>query len=196
MKNEELENLRKKYFNLVKLRNDVLKAREEIENLENNPLIKEYLRLVNFCKQNENISKKSDYELLNDFLDNFILFNNFTDTNNIYMYMGSYETEEAALKASGIQRSDCSTANYRTYLSLESSIGYCNDVVIVPANKVPDFEKNHEVIYIGELYSPKKYLEHFKTIRKSFMKDCMLGLESQEESKGKILSIYNWKKPF
>ena len=67
-----MENLRKKYFDLVKLRNDVLKAREGIEILENNPLIMEYLRLVNFCKQNENISKKSDYELLNYFLDNFI----------------------------------------------------------------------------------------------------------------------------
>lgn len=188
MKDEELKYLKDNFLNLLKLKDDLLKTKEKIEILENHSVVKSYLELVDFLKKNKQIENKSNEELMKDFLEKTMLFEDFDDTNNIYIYMGSFQSIDDVSQGSGVECYESPNAKYRAYLNLESSSGFSyQKAVAVPLIEEENFKKNHTVIYTGDLLAPNKYLQRFSLIKKEFLKVSIL--ESQQMARKRVLSM-------
>ena len=170
MNNNEIELARKKYNCLLLEYERLEKARNRIVELQQDPKVKEYLRLVDLvnlaCRTFE--SKDSmTYEA-------FHKTAQFTKcSNNILVYLGSYKQDDSSVFGSLI---DVECADYICYCDLET----IEHFQIEPSRRF-EFEKDKKIVYMKNqnASSYKEYLESFLKFRCNFFEKMLIS--SQEE---------------
>ena len=149
MTNEELEKIRNKYNSLIGTRQELLNLQKEIEEYEQNPIVRKYLEL----KERLESDKAYDYYETINFDNNKILEKSIksvkvTNTNNIYVCMGTYQNGDINSDFNDyIVSFDDPNADFREYISVESASyedDYCK---LVPISECDAFEKKNIVLY-------------------------------------------------
>ena len=124
-------------------------------------------------------------ERLNDFDMLKLCYNkvNITETNNIYVYTGTFKNDINDSFGTRVNY-DSENALYSKYSNIELQEYNFNSTMIIPISKREEFEKNNIVIF------PKNYLldKTFYDIQNDFFLDAMeLG---QEKAIEKLLKKY------
>lgn len=185
MKNSELESIRSEYKDLLNLRTQIIDKLKKIEDLEKNPFVKEYLKLREELESDKD-HKYTHMERLNDFDMLKLCYNrvNITETNNIYVYTGTFKNDINDSLGTRVNY-DSENALYSKYSNIELQEYNFNSAMIIPVSKREEFEKNNIVIF------PKNYLldKTFYDIQNKFFLDAMeLG---QEKAIEKLIKKYN-----
>ncbi len=185
MKNSELESIRSEYKDLLNLRTQIIDKLKKIEDLEKNPFVKEYLKLREELESDKD-HKYTHMERLNDFDMLKLCYNrvNITETNNIYVYTGTFKNDINDSLGTRVNY-DSENALYSKYSNIELQEYNFNSTMIIPVSKREEFEKNNIVIF------PKNYLldKTFYDIQNKFFLDAMeLG---QEKAIEKLIKKYN-----
>ncbi len=116
--------MREKFEELKNKRTEVLKIGEAIEMYKQHPVVKKYLELLALYKKNTTgvmyeFDKKTDDDLLHSAITYLII----NDTNNIYVYMGTYQKNHECDIEHGPSdyrvNDDDPHSDYRIYRNLE-----------------------------------------------------------------------------
>ena len=188
MTNEELQKIRNKYNELKDKRTEILKIGEAIEEYEQHPAVKKYLELLEIYEKNttgrmQGFDKKTDGNLLYSTLCSIRI----DETNNIYVYMGTFERSNECDIVHGPNdyrvNKDDPKADYRIYRNLELA-SYQNDYEIeVPIKKCEVFEKEHTVIYPQ---GTCLYDRYYNQLKDEFFETAIS--ESQEKAVERVLA--------
>lgn len=178
MKEEILKDFRQEYIKRLEeneINNkslNVLKNRKKI--LENSPLVKEYIELN---KQIDDVTNKifTADDIFTDTLYNFNNIGLTDETNNIYLYAGSFINEYGYERQ--VERDD-SIAEFDKYINIESF-----ENIDIPVEDRENFENSYRVLILDSNV-PVKYLKY--EIRDQFINDALL--EGQEAACHKVLS--------
>ena len=172
MNDKELKQARKQYQNNIKIN-------KELEQLQKTKEVLRYLELTNLPQ-----IIKTEEKIL---IDTFAPFaNNTKDSNNIYVFMGSYYKYNDNTKEILLRKND-SQSNYNYYWDLETE-----KCIHVKKEQVEEFEKNN-IILDNKVptYSTsfKYYHENFYQIQSKYFKT--LTYTTQEKAKEKIRKMSN-----
>lgn len=178
---------------LEKIKRDYLKLKEEyqtknskmtrLKELEQHPLIQEYLTLQQDLEKNT-LQEATEEHCL-DFVSEAYAINShqIEETNSIFVYLGTYKNN----KSRDILRGPESTrvkyndpeAEYRVYVDLEKQ---SHDALEIPLQNCALFEQTHRIIF------PKSYntVREFFDLQNAFLLDAIkLG---QEEAIERVLA--------
>lgn len=178
MKEEVLKDFRQEYIKRLEeneINNkslNVLNNRKRI--LENSPLVRSYIELIKQIEETANRILTTDEV----FADTLYDFNNkgLTDeTNNIYLYAGSYVNEYGYERE--VER-DSSLAEFDKYINIESF-----EELDIPVEDRENFENSYRVLILDSNV-PTRYLKY--ELRDQFINDALF--EGQEVACHKILS--------
>lgn len=192
MKPEEMNLLRKRYYDLKGQKEKIMKVKMELLELEKSSEVQRYLELVGEYQEirDEGIA---DIENKDDdfFIRRAINFSKITPTNDIYVYIGAYKYNYETDIIHGasdylVGRGDV-TADYFVYYNLEER--YRNSVV-VPYQEVNEFEKRHHIIIPKEFFNRDYY---FSRLQEEYFKTIVLESEEQAFLKVKKLFKENTK---
>lgn len=163
MKQETLIKIKESYERLEKKQKKIEKIWDRVDDLEKNPLIKEYLNLKEQIKLLDYKERNlSDSDLLEVCANSYLTY--MEDTNDIYVCLGI-----VFLTEKGIKR------KYKRYINLESS----NDNKLIPIEQCELFESIHSVVEVS-------YPTEYKEIQKKFILNAMV--EGQDIACQKVLS--------
>ena len=191
MTNEELEKIRKKFKELQEKRTAILKLGEEIKLLEQNPTVKKYLELVNLYEKNTTgrmyeFDKKTDDDLLYSSLCSVRI----NETNNIYVYMGTFQKNYECDIEHGstdyrVNKYD-PDVDYRIYRNLELMSYQDAYEIEVQIEDCEKFEQEHIVIYPQNTSLCDQY---YLKLKDEFFETSVY--ESQEKALEKVLNLKN-----
>lgn len=161
MTEEEIKLAREKYSKLSRRKEELNNMKKRLLELEENPVVKEYLDLSNFINENE-----KSYKDLNMIWDSFYQLSTRTkNSNNIFVYMGAYEYR----LTSNDKLVNISQADYVLYKDIETG-----DVFKVIPYKSKEFEKTHTVIHLPiEKDKELCYKDEFIRLRRDFFRDLL-----------------------
>lgn len=188
MTNEELEKIRNKYNELKDKRTEVLKMGEAIEEYEQHPVVKKYLQLIKLYEENTTgrmyeFDKKTDSDLLYSSLCSVRI----NETNNIYVYMGTFEKSYECDIEHGANdyrvNKDDPNADYRIYRNLELMSYQDEYEVEVEIHDCEKFEQEHIVIYPQ---GTCLYDQYYNQLRNEFFETAIS--ESQETAVERVLA--------
>ena len=172
MNDKELQATREMYNNFEQERNQIGIARKRLYELEQNPLMQEYLKLKKFV-DDYRMDKYSE-----DNISKFIFESIIMDTessNNIYVYIGRYV--------------DRATPNiyYNIYKDLETG----HETMILESQR-DKFERSNKVIYMfpkTEIHSKETLLKWYNKIRRLFLSHIIK--QPQEKAVKKLMHKYS-----
>lgn len=186
MKNEDLKKLRESFIELQAKRDNVLSIKREILELENNSIVKRYMKLQEELEEkttgrNTGFDNYTDEDLIR------ITFNEIEiePDQDIYVYLGTFKYNnecDIVHGSSDIEVSrTCADADYILYGNLE--LRY-NSEIEIPYSRADEFEKTHKIIYPKNVASKYRYfyelqIEYFKT----------MILETPEKANNKIKEL-------
>lgn len=177
MKEETLQKIKEDYKQIIEKRNHLLQLCEEITKLEEDENVKKYLKIKEELSKIDykNQIKETDSYILDAVFWRYQRLIQDIDTNDIYVYMGTYMLDNICDIEHGPSdirlKDDDPRAQYRIYRNIEN--GYSKEI---PISECDEFEKNHKVITD----------ENFYTLQKEFIMTAVN--EGQEEACRKILS--------
>ena len=186
MKNEELIKLRENYNELMNERNKILALKSKIEELENNPVVKEYLDTIseyekNKAKHIDPIEQEED----SYFVRVAVSRTDITPRDDYYVYMGTYKyTNEIDIVHAAhdirVNRDD-KDADYVVYSNLEAKSSSFDRTIEVPYSKAYEFEKNHKIIVPENVFSRDSY---FYKLQEEYYETAIL--ESDDKAIEKV----------
>ena len=193
MKPEEMNLLRKRYYDLKGQKEKIMKVKMELLELEKSSEVQRYLELVGEYQEirDEGIA---DIENKDDdfFIRRAINFSKITPTNDIYVYIGAYKYNYETDIIHGasdylVGRGDV-TADYFVYYNLEAKRYNLNFSIEIPYEEVDKFEGEHKVIY------PKKFdrKAYFYDLQDEYFTTVILESEEKAMSKIKKIIIKKW----
>lgn len=193
MKNEELTKLRENYNELINERDKIIALRQKIEELENNPVVKEYLDTIseyedNKAKHIDPIEKEED----SYFIRTAVSRTNITPRDDYYVYMGTYRyTHEIDIVHGAndirVNRND-KDADYVVYSNLEAKSYSFDGTIEVPYSKADEFEKKHKIIIPENVFSRDSY---FYKLQEEYYKTAILESEDKAiEKVNKLVKKY------
>lgn len=172
MNDKELKQARKQY-------QTNLKINKELEELQKTKEVLRYLQLANLPQ----ITKTEEKILIDAFVP---IANNTKDSNNIYVFMGSYYKYNDNTKEILLRKND-SLSNYNYYWDLETE-----KCIHVPKEQVEEFEKNNIIIDNKvPKYSTsfRDYHENFYKIQSQYYK--ILTYNTMDNALIRIKKLYN-----
>lgn len=182
---QELLNLLKEELQSIKKENEEHnKMIKRIKELQKNPDVIEYLKLINLLDGDLKEIKSSDKEIITSFYHHYLSKIEKEDTNNIYVYLGTYKNNDEIDVVHGSTdfrvNYNSKDANYRIYKNIEYPY-----VQSIPISMCDEFEKNHIVIKPKSYFKEREYYE----IQKDFFTHAIKT--NQESAKKMILKKYN-----
>lgn len=184
MKQELLLFLKEELQSIKHENEEINKRIKRIKELQKDPNIIEYLKLINLVDNDLKQIKISDKEIILTYYHHYLNKIKKEDTNNIYVYLGTYKINEEIDIVHGSSdfrvNYDSPSADYRIYKNIEYPYGET-----VPINKCDEFEKNHVIIKPKTYFKEKEYYE----IQKDFFVHAIKT--NQESAKKMILKKYN-----
>lgn len=188
MTNEELAKIRKKFKDLQENRTKFLKVSRELELLEENPIVKEYLKLFAFFDDMSgyDFDEKTDDDLLVMAL-HYVSIN---ETNNIYVCVGTFQNNyEYDIEHGSTDyrvNKDDPDADYRIYRNLEQETDEIKEII----DNCEKFEQGHIVIYPRCPQTNTHLCErYYQKLRTEFLRTSVY--ESQEKALQKVLNMRN-----
>lgn len=187
MKPEEMELLRKRYYDLKGQKEKIMKVKMELLKLRKSPKVQRYLELVGEYQEikDEGIA---DIENKDDdfFIRRAINFSKITPTNDIYVYIGAYKYNYETDIVHGasdylVGRGDA-TADYFVYYNLEER---SRSSVVVPYQEVNEFEENHHIIIPKKFFNRDCYFSH---LQEEYFKTIIF--ESEEQALLKVKKLF------
>ena len=157
------------------INNEIIK---KIKNLEYNPLIKEYLKLINKNINNEEINNEKDEDIIKRIYKKYLFYINKDETNKIFVYLGTYRYFDCYIKE---QRVDYNykRADYRIYCDIEQL-----NHLYLPIINCYEFESNNIIIGTDTFFKERE----FSKIQLEFFIESVKT--NQESAKNKILNNY------
>lgn len=184
MKEELLKLLKEELQNIKKENEDHNKIVKRIKELRKEPKVKEYIELMNLVDEDLKQRNLSDIDIIASFYHRHLNKIKEEDTNDIYVYLGTYEYnyEVDIVHGSNDFRVDYNSpkANYRIYKNIEYPY-----IESVPICRCEEFEKNHIIIKPKSHFKNKEY---YKIQEEFFVKAVKTN---QEKAKQMILKKYN-----
>ena len=183
MKPEMLEKIKRDYFKLEKEYQTKNSKMTRLKELEQHPLIQEYLTLQQDLEKNT--LQKATEEHCSDFVSEAYAMNShhIKETNSIFVYLGTYKNNESrdilrGPESTRVKYND-PEAEYRVYVDLEKQ---SYDALEIPLQNCAFFEQTHRIIF------PKSYntVREFFNLQNTFLLDAIeLG---QEEAIERVLA--------
>lgn len=182
MTDDNLNELKRNYSDLVNKMQELLKLRETLKKYEEKHEVKEYLALKEkIFSLSNSIVNESDDTLLEIAMTKSKTLDNL---DNIYVYLGSYKASNEAdiehpSRDTRVFHGNNDEIDYKKYRNLE---GACFDDVIVPSDKCDEFEDENIIIY------PRTNLfgKYYYKVRNDFYKDALE--DGIDKAKKKLLS--------
>lgn len=172
MNNDEIALARQKYNDLKLKQQEYKQMRQRILELEQNPIVQEYLNLVELVKEQSKNKRFEDHEMISNAFEELAL--NTNDSNNILVYMGAYKSNVLVPKLVEIKNDY--NADYILYRDLET----CRFFKVDIHNKKM-FEKENNVIFLDDtnFSSHLDYFDGFGKLTSMFFKELLV--KPQEE---------------
>ena len=182
MTDDNLNELKRNYDDLVIKKQKLLKLKQSIEKYEKKRKVRKYLELKKeFLSLNRSIANAPDDVLFEIAMTKSKTLDNL---DNIYVYLGSYKASNEAdiehpSRDTRVFHGNNDEIDYKKYRNLE---GACFDDVIVPSDKCDEFEDENIIIY------PRTNLfgKYYYKIRNDFYKDALE--DGIDKAKKKLLS--------
>ena len=179
---------------LIKIRDELEKQKEKnnqhnqkikrINELMNEPNVKEYIKLLNEVNNNFQKIQITDKEIIKSIYRHYLHEIKHNETNGIYVYIGTYQhsLEKDIIHGSSDFKVgyNCPSADYRVYWNIEQS--YPENI---PIKMCEQFEKTHIIINTNAYFKEQEYY----VIQQDFFTDSIKT--NQEIAKKKILRKYN-----
>ncbi len=157
---------------------------KRIKELQKDPNVIEYLKLINLVNNDLKQIKTSDKEIILTYYHHYLHKIQKEDTNDIYVYLGTYKNNEEVDIIHGSSdfrvNYNSSEADYRIYKNIEYPYGER-----IAINMCDEFEKNHIVLKPKSYFKEREYYE----IQKDFFAHAIKT--NQESAKKMILKKYN-----
>lgn len=176
MNDKELKATREMYNNFEQKRNQIATKRKRLYELEQEPLIQEYLELKNFIED----YRKDKYNVYN--ISEYIFESIIMDTkssNNIYVYIGTFEERSTGFPGP--------TIYYNVYKDLETG----HETMVLESQR-EKFDRGNKVIYINpknEINSKAELLRKYRELRYIFLSDIIK--KPQEQVVKKLMHKYS-----
>lgn len=173
MNNTEIALARQKYNDLKLKQQEYKQMKQRILELEQNPIVQEYLNLVDLVKEQAENKRFEEHEMISNAFEELALSTN--DSNNILVYMGAYKYT-VLVPILVKTKNDYNDADYVLYRDLET----CRFFKVNIHNKKM-FEKESNVIFLDDtnFTSHLDYLNGFKKLTSMFFKELLV--KPQEE---------------
>ena len=176
MKPEMLEKIKRDYLKLEEDYQTKNSKMIRLKELEQHPLIQEYLTLQQDLEKNT-LQKATEKHCL-DFVSEAYAMNShhIKETNSIFVYLGTYKNNESrdilrGPESTRVKYND-PEAEYRVYVDLEKQ---SYDALEIPLQNCAFFEQTHRIIF------PKSYntVREFFNLQNTFLLDAIeLGQEA------------------
>lgn len=181
---QELLLFLKEELKSIKQENEEYNQRiKRIKELQKDPNVIEYLKLINLVESDLKQIKTSDKEIIFSYYHHYLHKIQKENTNDIYVYLGTYKNNEEVDIIHGSSdfrvNYNSSEADYRIYKNIEYPYGER-----IPINMCNEFEKNHIVIKPKSYFKEREYYE----IQKDFFVHAIK--KDQETAKKLILKKY------
>ena len=168
MNNKDIQKARKNYAKRQKEKEELIKLKEELEQLENNSYVRRYLEILHVGEiliPSEELIIRSCFSGITKDSDDF----------KIYLYMGSY-VRALCFDQSDTQVFDKSKADYLLYIN----IGDDSDIIQISPSLQEEFERKNVVLKTKTVNAQSKYYELQAIYYEHLLKDDL-------RKKGKIL---------
>ena len=183
MIDDNLNELKRNYSDLVIKKQKLLKLKQAIEKYEKKRKVRKYLELKKeFLSLNHSIANAPDDILFEIAMEK----SKITDSlDNIYVYLGAYKKSNRrdVIRSSRDMRvlsyDNIDEIDYKKYRKLE---GNCLNDVIISSNKCEEFEEKNIIIYPRTILSGRDYYQ----IRNRYYKDAVEN--GIDKAKEKLLS--------
>lgn len=172
MNEQEIKATREKYKELDNKRQQIVKSRKRLYELDQDPLIKEYLELKKFIEEVQ-MGKYSAYNICEHIFSKII--SNTENSNNVYVYIGRDANSRIA------------KIYYHIYKDLETG----QEIMILESQR-EQFERSNKVIYKfpkTEIHSKETWLKWYNEIRRLFLSHIIK--KPQEQAVKKLMHKYS-----
>ena len=172
MNDKELQATREIYNNFEQERNQIGVARKKLYELEQNPLIQEYLKLKKFIEDYQ-MDKYTDKNVSKHIYESIII--DTKSSNNIYVYIGR----------------DANRKILDTYYHLYKDLETGRKMMILESQR-DQFERSNKVIYMlpkTGFYSKETWLRKYNEIRELFLSYVIK--QPQEQAVKKLMHKYS-----
>lgn len=178
MREEILKQVQEEYELEKQKRKELQIKQKRLEELKQNELVDEYLKLSKELRANQTALHATDGQILR--MSFMSKINEGDETNNMYVYIGTYMHPYVSFSGR-VRRVEYTSpyADYRWFTNLECSYDYMQ----IPIDKSPEFEKNHSIIYFNNT--------NFYKIQEEFI---ILALKyGQKEACEQLLKKYSFE---
>ena len=172
MNDKELNAAREMYNNFDQERNQIGQARKRLYELEQNPIVQEYLKVKKFVNDYQ-MDKYTESNISKYIFESIIM--DTESSNNIYVYIG----RDANRKIADIY--------YHIYKDLETG----HETMILESQR-EKFERSNKVIYPSsrnEFLSKETWLRYYNELRKLFLSHIIK--QPQEKAVKKLMHKYS-----
>ncbi|MBR6136793.1 MAG: hypothetical protein IKQ06_01405 [Bacilli bacterium] len=169
----DIQNLKEKYNNSLCIRDTLPAVKKEVEELEENPLVKRYLELSLFCKQNRDFDGKSDDQVLE-----FLLRTVSSDEKEYFCLGKNYWGYLQKMGSYYLVQGDHKLYSSPTMVGWYRNLYNPNDQVIIPVEETQAFEELYPVVHATSV-NPE--IEYFRVRNEKYMK--LMGEEPQKLEK-------------
>lgn len=168
MTNEEREKIKEKYECLLEIKKEILKQKEEIEELEQDPTVRRYLELKERLESDRDYDYSEVVDLSNEkILEKAIESVRVTNTNNIYVYLGTYQinlNKNEEYPSDFIVPFNDPKADYSEYMSIELDECAYEQKKLVSPKQREKFEKDNIVLYPPKGINSGTYYSEIRTM--------------------------------
>lgn len=172
MDDKELQATREMYKELDNKRQQIGESRKRLYELEQNPLIKEYLELKKFIEE-VRMEKYSAYNICEHIFSEII--SSTQNSNSVYVYIGRDTNRRIA------------NIYYHIYKDLETG----QETMILESQR-EQFDRSNKVIYVfpkTEIHSKETWLKWYNKIRRLFLSYVIK--QPQEQAVKKLMHKYS-----
>lgn len=170
MTNEEREEIKAKYENLLKIKKEILKQKDEIKELEQNPIVRRYLELKERIESDQVDDYYKIVHLSNEMILEKVMESvSTTNTNNIYVYLATYQINREKKSADDpvepvdyIVSLEDPEADYIEYMSIELDEYPIKNIQSVAPDNRKEFEQNNIVLYPPDGVNNAKYYSEIR----------------------------------
>lgn len=166
MTNEEREKIRVKYEHLLEIKKEILKNKDEIEILEQDPTVRRYLELKERLESDKGYDYFEVVHLSNEMiLEKAIKSARVSNTNGIFICSGTYQNGDIDSDFNDyIVSHNDPDADFREYINIELPEYDSSRIQLIPISECAEFEEKNIVLYPPKEVNSAQYYSKIRTM--------------------------------
>lgn len=166
MTNEEREKIRVKYEHLLEIKKEILKNKDEIEILEQDPTVRRYLELKERLESDKGYDYFEVVHLSNEMiLEKAIKSVRVSNTNGIFICSGTYQNGDIDSDFNDyIVSHNDPDADFREYINIELPEYDSSRIQLIPISECAEFEEKNIVLYPPKEVNSAQYYSKIRTM--------------------------------